>query len=271
MKWNPLTVPGIALVFAIGIICVPVSAISLRLDDAKFTAAGQTVTVDLICDEFPQGLSGYNISVTVKNPSVGLISAVIFPDWAIPRSSSAVPAASVWAKAVDMTNYVKPGDRNVVLAHIMVKSNVPGTTGFTIKPVAIDDEKGNAIVATVFVAPTIAVQTTGSPAPTTEPSGVETSETETGETPISITRIVTISYPSGMTLEPTLAESGSSNMGTNIITPTPEVIYVNNTPEVVYVYVTQRTPLSIALPIIGIGIVGIGMVLQRRKEKNKGK
>jgi hypothetical protein len=267
MKWNPFSLTGIALVIVLGIMCVPVSALTLRLDDAKFTSAGQTVTVDLIADEFPQGLSGYNISVTVKNPSVGLISAVIFPDWAVPRSSSAVPAASVWAKAVDMGNQVKPGDKNVVLAHIMVKGNVPGTTGFTIKPVAIDDEQGNAIVATVFVPPTTPVQTTGSPAPTTEPSEIETRGPETSGTPISITRDVTLSYPQGATPNPSPSGSGSPAEGTNLITPTPETVYANNTPEVVYVYVTRPTPLTLHLPIIGFAIVGIGMALQRRRGK----
>ena len=257
MKWNPLTVTGIALVIVIGIMCVPVSAISLRLDNAEFTTAGQTVTVDLICDEFPQGLSGYNISVTVQDPSAGLISAVIFPDWAVPRSSSAVPAASVWAKAVDMNNYVKPGDRDVVLAHIMVKSNTPGTTGFTIKPVAIDDEKGNAIIATIFVAPATTVRTTVSPGPTPKPPS------ETGTS--SITPVGTISPPQDYTLGPTPAEPGSSPGGTTIITPTPKIVYVSGTPEVVYVYVTQSTPVSPSPAVMGIGIAGIGMALLRRK------
>ena len=264
MKWNPLTVPGIALIIAIGIMCVPVSALSLRLDDAKFTEAGQTVAVDLIADEFPQGLSGFNISITVKNPAVGLISAVIFPDWAVPRSSSAVPAASVWAKAVDMKNAVQPGDRNVVLAHIMVKSNAPGTTGFTIKPVAIDDEKGNAIAAAQFIPAVSGASASGLPGPTATTTEIEPERTTTIEqTPVVINQAVTIGFPEGQTPVPTNVPANSEPQTGG----TPQVIYVNGTPEVVYVYVTQKSPVLPFLPVIAIGIVGMGLALFRKKER----
>lgn len=261
MKRNRFIITGLILIVTITFLSGPVSAVSFHIDDAQFTSAGQTITRDLICDELPQGLSGFNISISVNNPSVGVISGVVFPDWAVLKTSSTVPASSVWLKAIDMNNQVKPGDTNVVFAHIIVKGNILGTTGFTITPVELDDENGNPIVTTAYVPPTTAVPAAGAPESTVAgPTTTSVSESPVG----TYTTPPAQSMTPGVTIESPTPLPAAGKEGT---VPTPQVIYVNATPVVVYVTVTQKTPVSPFLAFIAVGLVGMGLAIRRRLER----
>ena len=57
--------------------------------------------MNITLDDTPNGFSGYTITVTLLEPSVGEITAVAFPGWANRTDNSFLPASSVWMKGCD--------------------------------------------------------------------------------------------------------------------------------------------------------------------------
>ncbi len=110
---------------------------------------GGTVLLPIILNTAPQGVSGYNMSVSLSNPSVGSIIGVTFPDCIQLRSNSTVPASSIWMTAVDLNNCWKPGDTNVVLGSVLVSGYINGTTLVMPAVIKMDDDSGNPIVPSI--------------------------------------------------------------------------------------------------------------------------
>jgi len=109
------------------------------------TDVGSEVTVNLVLDKAPDGLSGYNLTVSLSNPEVAEIVSVSFPKWATLHSSSSLPADSVWIKCVDLNDEIKRGDKNISLARLTLRGNEKGKTDLVITVTKIDDDVGNPI------------------------------------------------------------------------------------------------------------------------------
>ena len=56
---------------------------------------GAVTTIDFMLDEVPFGLTGYNITVAVSNPSVAEIALVSFPAWATVNENSTLPGSTL--------------------------------------------------------------------------------------------------------------------------------------------------------------------------------
>ncbi len=134
-------------------------AVSIAAGSARVASAGGNATVPIVLASAPNGISGYNITVALADPSVGEITAVAFPDWAGLKASTAVPAGRIALQAVDMSMQVPVGATNVTLATLTVKGKAAGSTAITIRPdpsLGVQDRSGN-LYAVTAVPGTLAV------------------------------------------------------------------------------------------------------------------
>jgi len=94
----------IATIFSV--ICVSsiaASAIpSISVDGEQTTDIGSTNKFNIMLNEAPNGLSGYKMTVSLANASLGEITSVDFPGWASVNSKGSLPSDSVLIKAVDI-------------------------------------------------------------------------------------------------------------------------------------------------------------------------
>jgi len=104
-----------------------------------------TNTINLTLDSAPNGLSGYNISLSLSNATIAEIMSVSFPDWATLYDNSSLPADSVWIKAADLNDKVTSGDRNITLVTLTIRGDKGGTSDITITVTKMDDDNGYPI------------------------------------------------------------------------------------------------------------------------------
>ncbi|MDI6876041.1 MAG: PKD domain-containing protein [Methanomicrobiales archaeon] len=103
---------------------------------------GETRTVDLVVDQAPGGVAGFNITVALADGAKAEITAVTFPSWATLHSEGALPADAVWVKGLDMNRQVESGATDVVLATLTVRGDQPGPTAIQATVTALDDDDG---------------------------------------------------------------------------------------------------------------------------------
>jgi len=113
------------------------SAQTLSIGDGQVDAIGATDSVNITLDVALAGLSGYNISITVDDPTIATIESVSFPSWAGLKSNSTLPAASCWIKAIDTAGHVQNGSADIRLATVTLKGLKSGVTPVTITPVGL--------------------------------------------------------------------------------------------------------------------------------------
>ncbi|WP_410510224.1 PKD domain-containing protein [Methanosarcina hadiensis] len=117
----------------------------------------QTVEVDpvssqnvqIIMDQVPDGLSGFNITISILDPEIAEITAVSFPSWNTMPESSTIPSSSVWIKALDPLKKVNSGDTNVLLGTITVTGKKAGSTNLDIPTTRISADGGSLITPVV--------------------------------------------------------------------------------------------------------------------------
>ncbi len=94
----------------------------------------------IIMDEFPQGLSGFNMTISVSDPEIAEITSVTFPGWNAIPSNSTLPSSSVWIKGIDLSNQIVSGNTSVLLANITLKGKEIGNTNLTISNIFYDPD-----------------------------------------------------------------------------------------------------------------------------------
>jgi len=91
-------------------------------------------------DTATKGLSGYNITIALSNPSIGKITGVTYPSWASMRLNSTIPAGSAWFQAVDLNG--ASGTTNIALCTVTVRGDTVGATTLAITSNKIEDRSG---------------------------------------------------------------------------------------------------------------------------------
>ncbi|MCM1987631.1 PQQ-binding-like beta-propeller repeat protein [Methanococcoides seepicolus] len=118
--------------------------------DATLAGVGDTETLNFYLDQIPSGLSGYNLTLGISDPSVVRITGVEFPDWSgILNTSSELPANSVCIEAIDLERNVNAGDTNVLLGSVTVESLALGEGNITVSISHLDDDDGNAFLVDI--------------------------------------------------------------------------------------------------------------------------
>lgn len=180
-----------------------VAATTIIAESGTMAAAGETRDFTITADSLPDGLSGYNITMSLTDPSRAEIVGFTRPVWSPPiagfKMNSTVPADSLWIKAADFGDAVTPGATDVLLATVLVRGDATGTTNLTVS-VTFMDPDGNGPPIVPAIQPGII--TIGTVPPTTEPTTAPTTVPTTSPTtePTTIPTTVPTTSP---TTEPT--------------------------------------------------------------------
>ena len=103
-------------------------------------------TVEIYLDSIPTGLSGYNMTISIDDPSIAEIESIELPPWATLYKNSTLPSFTIWIKAVDLNDKIGPGEKNVLLARLKIRPISGGNTTVSIAVTALDDDYGNPII-----------------------------------------------------------------------------------------------------------------------------
>jgi hypothetical protein len=108
---------------------------------------GQETEIQIMASVFAAGLSGYNLTVEIDDPTVAEIVDIEYPEWASITDNSSMPGSSIYLKAVDGGSAVQAGAEDVVLATLTVSGKDFGSTGLTLSlsDEGMDDDSGNPI------------------------------------------------------------------------------------------------------------------------------
>jgi hypothetical protein len=142
-------IPIIALLLISLFLPVAGAAGTIQVQNVQVDKIGNTATVNLILDTSPAGVAGYDITVSLSNPSVATITRVSLPSWALLNESTTFPASSVRLRTLDLYEQVDPGATNVPFGTITLKGKAVGSTDVvvTIKNITSDD--GNSFTPAV--------------------------------------------------------------------------------------------------------------------------
>jgi|GEM_PF-1242358 len=129
--------PRRSFVLALAFVCLcaivyGAGAVNLGAGTYQVDPVTEAVSIPIVLDSAPGGLSGYRVSVSLTNPSVATIASVAFPEWASLKSVSQLPASQVTMQSVDLSQMVPLGGTRITLATLTVRGTATGTTGITI-------------------------------------------------------------------------------------------------------------------------------------------
>ena len=140
----------------------------------------ESIEIKIVLSEAPNGLSGYNISISIRNPSVVRTSRIIPPEWAALQTNGSISEDTVWIKVVDLYEKIQSGSENIILASIVLEGLSEGTVELQVKANAMDDDFGDPIIVSdasftiSVVAPTPASTPTETATPTLTPASTLT-------------------------------------------------------------------------------------------------
>ena len=138
-------------------LCIPAGAATdakerytVAIGDCMVTSPGEESQLVIVLSDAPGGLSDYEMSVEIRDSSVGQFAGVQFPPWASLNSRGRCPSNVLTISAADMNNKVRKGDRNIVLATIAIKGKNPGSSEISIRDISIREDTGVVVkVATI--------------------------------------------------------------------------------------------------------------------------
>jgi hypothetical protein len=145
MRTNSIIIMVVFLVSTIS--TVTASTPVLEVSSGQISDVGSTTTLNITLNQAPDGLAGYNITVSLSNASVAEIISVDFPAWAALHSNGPLPSDSVWLKAADLNDQIKSGASSVLLATLTVRLDSPGSTKVNPVVMQMDDDNGSVISA----------------------------------------------------------------------------------------------------------------------------
>ncbi|AKB30311.1 cell surface protein [Methanosarcina siciliae T4/M] len=146
---NLLRSLAVLLLFSLGACTAAGEELYFEPQEAVFSDTVSVANLSFYLDQAPSGLSGYNLTLSISDPSVARITGVEFPSWVSLNNSSSLPADSVQIKAVDLTEKINAGDSDVSLGTVTVESLASGEANLTVSVNRLDDDSENTISVTV--------------------------------------------------------------------------------------------------------------------------
>jgi len=184
------------------------AAPSLSVGSVPTLETGGEVEISIALEGADAGLSGYNITFSLTDPDAAHIVAVTFPGWAGLHQSGPLPADSVWAEAVDLSDSAEAAGDPIPLCTITLKGTQEGSTVLRIISGEVQDNNGDTIsladtASQIVVSGAVADdggRDSPSPVTTVATTGVDTSETPTeipvlSESPAAITTVSSTTPP----------------------------------------------------------------------------
>ncbi|HUU75507.1 MAG TPA: PEGA domain-containing protein [Methanoregulaceae archaeon] len=191
-------IPIITLLILLAALAGGAQASTVTASGGTISSVGQSGDFPITVDTLPTGLSGFNITISLGDPSKAEIVAVTLPPWApnIPgiQQNGSVPADSVWIKVADFGNVIGIGATNVNLGTVTIRGDATGTTTLQVALTQLHNELGNQIPAAVI--PGIITIGTPTTVPTTTPTTTATTTVPT-TAPAGFGTVFVTSYPTG--------------------------------------------------------------------------
>ena len=132
----------IVLILGFLFIIPVVSAYGIAFPDLTVGNTGDTASFELVLDQTPEGLSGYNMTIVVTDPQVAEITGVTFPAWAGMKGNDILPSSSVWIKAADLQDQVLVNSTQVPVATITIRGKSTGSTSINGVITQMSDDDG---------------------------------------------------------------------------------------------------------------------------------
>ena len=111
-------------------------------------AVGGLVSIPIILSEAPNGVSGFDIIVSLSNASVGAIIDADISSMGLAQFTQ-ISSSKVQLKAVDLGGAVESGASNIVLATLTLQGIKRGATDIQISVNILDDDSGYSIMADI--------------------------------------------------------------------------------------------------------------------------
>jgi hypothetical protein len=108
-----------------------------------------TFQADIIADSFPNGLAGFQVTVSTVDPQIAVAFQFLVPDYGLTAATST--ATSVTMAVVDLKDLVQPGAENVVIGTITFLGRNEGITPIDITVLRMDDQDGSPILTSTAV------------------------------------------------------------------------------------------------------------------------
>jgi hypothetical protein len=176
--------PITLLLFPLFILTGLAAGASVSFDQPAISVMpGDVTTINLTLDTAPAGISGFAIGISVEDPSIGEITAVMLPGWAELSDIAGVPGPEVMILAADLQGVVEKDASGILLATFSVKGLSSGTTDILLKEPIFDDDDGNDL-APALSGLSFTVATEGSTLPSTTTA---TTTTTTSSVPATMT------------------------------------------------------------------------------------
>jgi PKD repeat protein len=118
------------------------SAATISIDSAHVAGPGSEADLTLYLDYAADGLSGYELTITLDNPAVAEIVAVEFPSWAVLNEHPPLPAGSVTIRAADVNEQIQECASDIPLVTITIRAKDCGSTGVVMTIQSLEDEDG---------------------------------------------------------------------------------------------------------------------------------
>jgi len=139
----------------------------LSVADAR-VAPGETTETAVALSTAPDGLSGYNVTVRVADPSTATIVEASVPERYSLREARVVDdGAAAVLKAVDANDEVRSGDSAVPFGTVTVRGESAGETELRVAVTQVDDDDGGRVRPTTLAGSVTVAEEATSPAPTT--------------------------------------------------------------------------------------------------------
>ncbi len=181
----------------------PVSAVTLSFQPSQVTMdEGSTASMTLYASDFPTGLSGYNLTVSLSDGSIADIVNVTFPSWAAVHDEGSFPGDTVWVKAVDLSAKIQAGTTEVELCTLEIGGESAGNSDITTVVTQCDTDSGESLSPMVSDGEIIVIGDSPSPTPTPPPSSTTFSfspaeaSVETGN--LVLISIIADQFPTGL-------------------------------------------------------------------------
>lgn len=118
---------------------------TLAVEDGQI-AAGETTTVAVTLSSIPDGLSGFNVTVELRDPEAATITdAALNQTFGIRDATIRGDGTAVRLKAVDMDQTLQPGDGPVRLGNVTVSADSDAGTALALRIDQVDDDDGERV------------------------------------------------------------------------------------------------------------------------------
>ena len=108
---------------------------------------GDLVSIPIVLSEAPDGVSGFDIVVSLSNANVASIVSAEFPGFGLTQYTQ-ISDIQVRLKAVDFAGVIESGATNVTLATLTLQALKKGSTDIQISVNIMDDDSGYPITVT---------------------------------------------------------------------------------------------------------------------------